>query len=287
MDASAISVIRAKPQQAHPQYFKSLPEQAISDGHACELISKYAQADGIHTDSFRVTSRQCYATSYIFRSRNAEETLIISLWHENLLDLNDADQIFLDMAIEACRLRIGAKYIKDFRQPHIISEAFDAVDDGFIIYDKDQQIIAYNQRQQDLFPSVTGTLQIGFEYEAILRKQLASGQLNIPDTEAEEWIERRKKQLKDHRHTEEQKFENGKTIRLTNYQTSSGGTVAVRSDITELVEARQRAVENEQLFRALLIGAPIPLFIITGMEIVYANSYAESLFDAGSEGLLS
>ncbi len=281
----AITIICAQAGSNFPTYFNAVPALQISPEETYNLLSKHLSEDGKFADTYCVQGSTFNTLSFIFPTQIKNEPIAITLWSKNKLQLDDATKIFMEMAVEACRLRVSAKFIREFKLPSTITEAFDAMDDGFIIYDKDQQIVAFNKKQKELFPSVSGTLTIGANYEAILRKQLAARQLPIAPDEEEEWVSRRTQQLKTHRHTEEQKFDSGKTIRLTNYQTASGGTIAARTDITELVEARQKAIENEQLFRALLIGAPIPLIIITGAEIVYANSYAEDLFDAKNKGL--
>ncbi|MBV1928648.1 MAG: PAS-domain containing protein, partial [Gammaproteobacteria bacterium] len=268
LGAAALTIFRAQKGTHFPIYFTVTPNNRISAECVSHLLSEHLNLDGNFNTQTMFEGAEYYVLGYVFQTKKQNEPIAVSVWTETELDLNEADQIFLDMAIEACRLRVSTKYIEEFRLPQALSEAFDAVDDGFIIYDKDLQIVALNKRQRELFPSVSGTLNLGANYEAILRKQLSSRQLPIPEDEGEAWIKSRKSQIRQHGYTEEQKFDSGETIRLTNYKTESGGAVAVRSDITELVEARQKAVENEQLFRALLIGAPIPLIIITGVEIV-------------------
>lgn len=280
LDAVALTVIRAQKENGFPIYFNAVPDDKIPSEITNTLLLKHFKNNGKFLDQIEFAGEVFHTLSYVFQAKNEDEPVALSVWTTSPLDLNETTWIFLDMAIEACRLRVSTNYIKRIRLTQTIFEAFDAVEDGFIIYDKDLQVIALNKRQRELFPSVSGTLKIGANYEALLRKQLSTRQLQIPDEDGDAWIAERKKQLKKHGYTEEQKFNSGRTIRLTNYKTASGGAVAMRSDITELVLARQKAVENEQLFRALLIGAPIPLIIITGNEIAYANSYADTLFDA-------
>ncbi|MEP5698256.1 MAG: PAS domain S-box protein, partial [Sneathiella sp.] len=87
------------------------------------------------------------------------------------------------------------------------------------------------------------------------------------------------------RYSTEQIFVDGHTIRLTHYRTPSGNTVAVRTDITELVESRQKAEENEAWIRHLLEGSPTPLLISVDGIYRYASSSAHELFEIPDDSL--
>lgn len=167
----------------------------------------------------------------------------------------------------------------------ILKEAVDAIDEGFIVYDKDRRVTTFNRRQKELFPSFADTLEEGVLYDDLLRRQIDFGKLKVAVEGGENWIQIKQEQLKQHRYTTEQKFLNGETIRLTNYVTNGGYSVAVRSNITELVEAREKAVQSEELSRMLLENAPIPLVISVDGEYRYANSLANQLFELEEEGL--
>ncbi|MBL4908345.1 MAG: PAS domain S-box protein [Sneathiella sp.] len=163
-----------------------------------------------------------------------------------------------------------------------LSEAFEAIDDGIIVYDQDDYVVAYNGKQQELFPSFASHLKIGVAYEELLRKQSDVGQISKAIGREEEWIQERKSLLKKHNYSTEQEFENGRTMRLTHYRTQSGGSVAVRTDITELVQAKRQSAKNEKQVRAVLELNPDAIIVQADGVTVYANQRAIEIFAADS-----
>ncbi|MCG8492777.1 MAG: PAS domain S-box protein [Sneathiellales bacterium] len=198
--------------------------------------------------------------------------------------LHDQDRPLLEL-ICATLLEKFEKQEKLAQESCVLKEAIDAIDEGFIVYDSDRRVTTFNHSQKRLFPSFAETLDEGVLYDDLLRKQIEFGKLDVALEGGENWIRNKQDQLKQHRFTTEQKFLNGETIRLTNYVTNSGYSVAVRSNITELVEAREKAVQSEELSRMLLENAPIPLVISVDGEYRYANSLANQLFEVAEEGL--
>jgi len=198
--------------------------------------------------------------------------------------LQNADFLLLEIAC-ANFLEKFERQEKLRQENDVLKEAIDAIDEGFIVYDKERRVTAFNRSQKELFPSFSDELYEGALYDDLLRKQIDFGKLTVAVEGGESWIQNKREQLKKHRYTTEQKFISGETIRLTNYVTNSGYSVAVRSNITELVEAREKAVQSEELSRMLLENAPIPLVISVDGDYRYSNSLANQLFELEEEGL--
>ncbi len=219
----------------------------------------------------------CYFVTYVSPAPSGH-LAALSLQSATQPDLKDDDRILLEMACPA----LAARYLSlssTTPDPLALSEALDAMDDGFIVYDNNEKIVAFNNRHKELFPSFSEAIEIGATYESLLRQQQVNSELEVAKQGGEDWIRTKKEQLKIDRYQTEQKFVGGKDIRLTHYRTKSGNTVAIRSDITELVEARHKAQQNEAWLRALLEGAPIPLLISVDGVYRYANSFAHELLD--------
>ncbi len=271
-----------------PNIFSSFlcsPKNRITESDVCEVISKQDASGPIKQTICPSNPSEALICSYLYPTKTPDRFHHVCIWNSEPINLDAMEWLFLDMACQFFNQNLKFETSQISKTSVLVMEAINIVDDGIVLYDKDQNVVVANDRQKELYPSVADKLTSGVSYDEILRKQLAFGQLDIPEDAHEDWIKRRKENLFKDRYKEEQKFSDGSTIRLTNYKAPSGGAVSIRNDITELVVARQKAIENEQLFRALLIGAPIPLMIITGADIVYVNSFAEKLFDA-SEGEL-
>jgi len=132
----------------------------------------------------------------------------------------------------------------------MLREALDAIPDGFLVFAPDDRIVAFNAKHLELFPSVADVLAPGLPYQEMLRAQVDSGQIDAARGREQAWID---EWVERHQVADgvplEQHFSIGKTIRLSEHRTSSGGIVAVRTDITDLKNAERQLQESEQRFR--------------------------------------
>ncbi len=133
----------------------------------------------------------------------------------------------------------------------ILREALESIADAFVIFDNNDKLIAYNSQYKKLFPDVANILEPGVTFEELIRYQALTSDLLKSDEEKEAWIQQR---LEEHRNPDdvkEQIFEDGQIYRLSEFKTASGGTVAVRTNITDL-RNRERALIhlNERLEEA-------------------------------------
>jgi signal transduction histidine kinase len=148
-------------------------------------------------------------------------------------------------------------------------EALDAISDAIIFFDTDDRLIAFNQKQIELFPSVAKHLKPGLLYRDLLQIQVESGQIAAAVGREEEWVEQRVRQ---HQNPDgipiEQVFADGRIIRLTEYRTASGGYVALRTDITELRSAERTRRVSEERYRRLFDYAGVAMWDEDLTEVV-------------------
>lgn len=133
----------------------------------------------------------------------------------------------------------------------VLFEALESISEAFIIFDKNDRVVAYNSRYRDLFEDVGGLLKPGVPFENLIRHQAKLKNNFEYPAQLENWIQTR---LEEHRNpagSKEQVFSNGDVYRLTEVKTPSGGRVAVRTNITDL-RAREKALRiiNERLQEA-------------------------------------
>ncbi|KMK65932.1 response regulator [Puniceibacterium sp. IMCC21224] len=153
--------------------------------------------------------------------------------------------------------------IQDRRTPDggVVSLAIDMTDlmrmwsavqempDGFVIYDSDDRLLMCNEPYRQFYTKTAPAMVPGAQFEDILRYALDHGQhVDAVGREAE-WLEQR---LKDHRSPvtqQEQQLEDGRWLRVFDKQTSDGGRVGLRVDITPMKEAQialERATERAE-----------------------------------------
>ncbi len=164
-----------------------------------------------------------------------------------------------------------------------LRDALDSISDGFIFYDAEDRIVAFNAKQKELFPSVADVLEIGVHYRDILAAQVASGQIDNAIGREEAWVEER---VKSHQIADgtprEQVFADGRVVRLSEHRTSSGGIVSLRTDITDLKAAQSQLRESEQQYRDLAQLNPDAFVIQVDGRIAFANESARRMFLADS-----
>ncbi|MBT3700717.1 MAG: PAS domain-containing protein [Alphaproteobacteria bacterium] len=140
-------------------------------------------------------------------------------------------------------------------------EALDSISDAIIIFDVEDRIVAFNNKQLELFPSVAIHLKPGLKFCDLLRLQVESGQIAAAIGREKEWIDRRVHQ---HQNPDgkpiEQVFADGRIIRLTESRTASGGYVALRTDITELRMAEKNREGSEKHYRQLFDYAGVAMW---------------------------
>ena len=139
----------------------------------------------------------------------------------------------------------------------LLREAIEAMSDAFVVFDADDRLVMLNERQRSLFSSIANELQPGASFEDILRVQVARGQVISAVGREEEYIAERLALHREPKGEIIQHFDDGRVIRLNERLTRHGGTVAVRTDITDLYYARQAAEKAADAVRVLLGRAAV------------------------------
>ena len=165
----------------------------------------------------------------------------------------------------------------------VLRDAFDAISDGFIVFDANDRVVAFNPKHLDLFPSIAHVLALGMPYRDMLTVQIESGQIDAARGREKAWIEDR---VKRHQIADgiprEQVFADGRTVRLSEHRTTTGGIVAVRTDITDLKVAQHQLQESEKQYRDLAELNPDAFIIQIDDKVAFANESALRMFRAES-----
>lgn len=138
----------------------------------------------------------------------------------------------------------------------VLLMAIDSIDDGFVLFDKDDRLVLANRKYKELITKGSEIIQPGVQFETILRTLAENGnyvqpqptdgsQQTDPDADIEDLIRAR---LLAHRAGGEmnQKLRDGRWLKLSERRTPDGGIVGLRIDITELKEAQEAAEAANQ-----------------------------------------
>lgn len=124
----------------------------------------------------------------------------------------------------------------------LLDDALDALPDGFALYDADDRLVVCNRRYREIYSESAPAMTPGASFESILRYGLARGQYPQVGSDPQGWLAER---LRRHRQPEGQpllqQVAGGRWLRIHEQRTRSGGLAGVRTDVTDLMQARQAA----------------------------------------------
>lgn len=123
-----------------------------------------------------------------------------------------------------------------------LEAAVSALQDGFVLFDSDDQLIICNDRYREIYPQSAAAIVPGASYEDILRTGLASGEYPDAIGAEEKWLADRIERHRAPYSEFEQQLANGTWLRVFEKATPDGGRVGLRVDITALKLAEQRAL---------------------------------------------
>jgi signal transduction histidine kinase/DNA-binding response OmpR family regulator len=142
--------------------------------------------------------------------------------------------LFRDSIAERNRLEAESRH-----QRETMETAIETISEGFAVFDPEDRLVLANSRYTSMYPD---SAVPGRTFEEILRFLIDRGIANPEGQPAEDWIAAR---LERHRRAEgffEQRFADGRWVRISERRTPDGGTVGVFADITEFKE-RQTELE--------------------------------------------
>ena len=130
-----------------------------------------------------------------------------------------------------------------------LAEALDTISDGFALLDRDDRFVLINARFREMYGAVADVLVPGARYRDFVERLALSGELPEAAGRIEAFVQERLDALHDAARPLEYRTVGGRWIRLANFPTADGGTVCVRTDISELKERERALQESEERFR--------------------------------------
>jgi signal transduction histidine kinase len=123
-------------------------------------------------------------------------------------------------------------------------DAIESISEGFALFDRDDRLVLCNSRYRDLlYPGMADLMEPGTPFATIIRRAAERGLVEEARGRVEEWVAER---LARHRNAsgEEVPHRSGERwIRISERRTTDGGAVAIYTDVTDLQEARDLALQ--------------------------------------------
>ncbi|MCZ7595708.1 MAG: EAL domain-containing protein [Hyphomicrobium sp.] len=163
-----------------------------------------------------------------------------------------------------------------------LREALEILPQGIVFLDNEGRYILWNQKYADIYKRSADLFKVGIKLEDTLRIGVARGDYPAAKGREEEWIRERLELLYKPGKQHEQVLADGRCILIEERQTSDGGIIGLRMDITGL---KQR----EASFRLLFEDNPVPMFVLRRDTRAFlgANAAALSHYGFAREELLA
>jgi PAS domain S-box-containing protein len=136
-----------------------------------------------------------------------------------------------------------------------LSDAIEAISEGFSLYDSEDRLIICNSAYGELLYPGMGTPPPGTPFETLIRNAAEQGLIEEAKGREEQWIAERLARHKESREPHVQCRADGIWVHINERKTTEGGTVAVYTNITEIKRAEEeiRAAHREaELARKLV-----------------------------------
>ncbi|MGB4059578.1 MAG: PAS domain S-box protein [Burkholderiaceae bacterium] len=128
----------------------------------------------------------------------------------------------------------------------LLRSAIDALDSGFVLFDRNDEMVLVNERFRQMHVHAADIMAHGTTFETFIRTQASRGGVGVPADELEAWIQTRLAHHRQERFDGQTLLADGTLLQVTERKTPDGYSVGIRTDITELVHAREEAEAASQ-----------------------------------------
>jgi len=128
-----------------------------------------------------------------------------------------------------------------------LMDALESIQEGFVLFDSDDRLALSNRRFKELYPGLTDLYAPGIPFDVMVRHGAERGIVRDAVGCVEAWIEARTAMHRRPSGPHLQAQSDGRWIQLNERKTQDGGTVAVYTDVTELM---RREEELDKAIRA-------------------------------------
>ena len=127
-----------------------------------------------------------------------------------------------------------------------LDQALAVIPDGFLLCDKDDRVVRWNERYLEMFPWLRGTLHVGMPYRQVATASAGDVMLDMTPEERENWLAERVKSHLRGDDNWERDLGNGLVVHVTDRRTREGGVVSVYHDVTAAERKLAQAKANAE-----------------------------------------
>lgn len=120
-----------------------------------------------------------------------------------------------------------------------LENALDSMTDGFVMWDANDRLIACNARYKDFYRVSAPFIEPGAHFEDIMREGFLRGQYPQAGDDLQAFLAEMRRWHRGNNPPMERLLPDGRWVLITERATPGGGTVGIRTDITELKQAME------------------------------------------------
>jgi signal transduction histidine kinase/CheY-like chemotaxis protein len=132
------------------------------------------------------------------------------------------------------------------RSAETLDQALAVTPDGFLLCDKDDRVLRWNERYVEMFPWLRGVIAVGMPYEQLVTSIIDTPLLDAAPQARRDWLDER---VRLHRLGDgewERDLGNGLVVHVTDRRTQEGGVVSVAHDVTAAERRLAQAKANAE-----------------------------------------
>jgi PAS domain-containing protein len=160
-----------------------------------------------------------------------------------------------------------------------LREVMEAMPAGLVMYDKQDRLVLWNRRYDEMYPATADLRVPGVRFEDILRAGAARGMYAEAVGRQEEWIAERLALHAEPHKIHEQCLQSGRWLRVDDFKTTRGGFIGIRVDITELKQREEELrLQNMKLDAALQNMSQGLVMFDADRKLVFCNRQYADLY---------
>ncbi|MBI1244398.1 MAG: response regulator [Alphaproteobacteria bacterium] len=128
-------------------------------------------------------------------------------------------------------------------------DAIESMDDGFVLYDADDNVVAWNERYLEFFPTTRSIMRIGLPGLEVIRAHTRMRYPDAAETELDALARAWHQELRRGPTAPEDVDAGERIIEISRQRTSEGGLVAILRDVTRERRVSERIRASEARFR--------------------------------------
>ncbi len=132
------------------------------------------------------------------------------------------------------------------RSVQTLDQALDAMPDGFLLCDKDDRVLRWNERYLEMLPWLRGVLRVGIPFGELSSAVTETPLLDASAVQRQQWLDEREQMHRTGFGELECDLGNGLVVRIADRRTKEGGVVSVFHDVTAAERRLEQAKANAE-----------------------------------------